>query len=573
MSFEKLFLVNGVTVNENLRGQADDLYIEDAIQETTVATAGISAEYGRFGGGVVNVVTKSGGNLFSGSFRDTLNNDNWRTLTPFGNDNARFAATIPAHDARRAGSHKTSVRPTNNTRWRPGHEGPAVVLHRRPAADAAERRASSSITNVPYTFTDETRRFEGQGHLLDQRRTTRFQGAYTEDHRTTKSTTPSTPRPRWTSEPRTRASSPRTSSRPATTASSRRTSSSKAASRSRHFSFIGIGRAVTDLIQGTLLSTAARQHRYWSPTFCGVCDPEKRDNNDVFAKGSYFLSTKGAGSHNIVFGYDTFNDKRFANNHQSGSDYRILGTTSIIRGRDDLSRSSCDDGSHDHPVEPDSRRAARARTSGPTRCSQRQLARQRPPDAKSACATTRTTATTARATGRERQRVQPAPRRRLGSDRRRRVGGHASFAKYMAGDRQQHRRLARRPPAIRRPSSGSTAARRSTPSERAAAATRPTAIQPVFDWSTEAAARNLPLAGCAERSRRHGQDSNADSPNNLEYAGGISRRLGKRATVRADYVYREYRDFYSRRTTRRPARSRISSARPTTWRSSETRTI
>ena len=44
MSFENLFLVNGVTVNENLRGQAIDLYIEDAIQETTVATAGISAE-------------------------------------------------------------------------------------------------------------------------------------------------------------------------------------------------------------------------------------------------------------------------------------------------------------------------------------------------------------------------------------------------------------------------------------------------------------------------------------------------------------------------------------------------
>ena len=47
-------------------------YIEDAIQETTVATAGISAEYGRFSGGVVNVVTKSGGNIFSASFRETL---------------------------------------------------------------------------------------------------------------------------------------------------------------------------------------------------------------------------------------------------------------------------------------------------------------------------------------------------------------------------------------------------------------------------------------------------------------------------------------------------------------------
>ena len=50
---------------------AGNSIIEDAIQETTVSTSGISAEYGRFTGGVVNAVTKSGGNTFSGSFRST----------------------------------------------------------------------------------------------------------------------------------------------------------------------------------------------------------------------------------------------------------------------------------------------------------------------------------------------------------------------------------------------------------------------------------------------------------------------------------------------------------------------
>ena len=83
MSFQNLFMINGVTVNENLRGQPNNLYVEDAIQETTVASAGVSAEFGRFTGGVVNVITKSGGNAFSGSFRETLNNDDWRKLTPF----------------------------------------------------------------------------------------------------------------------------------------------------------------------------------------------------------------------------------------------------------------------------------------------------------------------------------------------------------------------------------------------------------------------------------------------------------------------------------------------------------
>src|SRR5947207_5235188 len=107
MGFENLFMVNGVSVTDNLRGQPYDLYIEDAIQETTIATAGISAEYGRFGGGVVNVITKSGGNLFSGSFRDTLLNDRWRTLTPFeessiaadpAHKDTRVRSTVPTYE-------------------------------------------------------------------------------------------------------------------------------------------------------------------------------------------------------------------------------------------------------------------------------------------------------------------------------------------------------------------------------------------------------------------------------------------------------------------------------------------
>ena len=43
--------------SRQLRGTPFNLFIEDAIQETTVATSGISAEYGRFTGGVVNAIT------------------------------------------------------------------------------------------------------------------------------------------------------------------------------------------------------------------------------------------------------------------------------------------------------------------------------------------------------------------------------------------------------------------------------------------------------------------------------------------------------------------------------------
>jgi hypothetical protein len=76
-------MVNGVDVNDNLFANAQNLFIEDAIEETQVLTSGISAEYGRFSGGVVNAITKSGGNAFSGSYRLNLLNPSWSQETPF----------------------------------------------------------------------------------------------------------------------------------------------------------------------------------------------------------------------------------------------------------------------------------------------------------------------------------------------------------------------------------------------------------------------------------------------------------------------------------------------------------
>jgi len=100
MSYDNLYLVNGAVVNENLRGQPHALYIEDAIQETTVITGGISAEFGRFTGGVVSAVTKSGGNEFSGSVRDTMDNPKWTEksvstqATPIDHTNNTYEETL-----------------------------------------------------------------------------------------------------------------------------------------------------------------------------------------------------------------------------------------------------------------------------------------------------------------------------------------------------------------------------------------------------------------------------------------------------------------------------------------------
>ena len=73
---------------------------------------------------------------------------------------------------------------------------------------------------------------------------------------------------------------------------------------------------------------------YNSPVFCGVCDPEERNNEDLLIKGTYFLSTKSLGSHNIVLGYDDFSGTRKSNNYQSGSSYWFYSADVIIKGQD-----------------------------------------------------------------------------------------------------------------------------------------------------------------------------------------------------------------------------------------------
>ncbi|MDA1185347.1 MAG: TonB-dependent receptor [Acidobacteria bacterium] len=95
--FDNVFMVNGVDVNDNILGTANDLFIEDAIQEASVLTHGISAEYGRFSGGVVNIVTKSGGNTFSGSFRQNISNPAWIAETPRQVDNQLENPSLVSH--------------------------------------------------------------------------------------------------------------------------------------------------------------------------------------------------------------------------------------------------------------------------------------------------------------------------------------------------------------------------------------------------------------------------------------------------------------------------------------------
>jgi Ca2+-binding RTX toxin-like protein len=103
MAYDNAILIDGTNVQDNIFGQTNNLYIDEAIEETQVLTSGISAEYGGFTGGVINAITKSGGNQFSGTFRVDLDKPQWRDETPFekqsgierkGDLNKTYSATL-----------------------------------------------------------------------------------------------------------------------------------------------------------------------------------------------------------------------------------------------------------------------------------------------------------------------------------------------------------------------------------------------------------------------------------------------------------------------------------------------
>ncbi len=66
-SFENAYLVDGINITDSSTGTWSGFGLFDAIAEESVLTGGIGADFGFGTGGVVNLVTKSGGNLFSGT--------------------------------------------------------------------------------------------------------------------------------------------------------------------------------------------------------------------------------------------------------------------------------------------------------------------------------------------------------------------------------------------------------------------------------------------------------------------------------------------------------------------------
>jgi outer membrane receptor protein involved in Fe transport len=557
-SFESLFLVNGVTVNENTRGQPNNLYIEDAIQETTIATSGVSAEFGRFSGGVINVVTKSGGNLFSGSLRDSLANDNWRALTSLpggalipGDRTQTVPTGTVAVDSPYPGDVKFNhVVPTYEYTL----GGPVIREHLwfftagRLQDQIANRQ--TFVTNIPYTFTQNEKRYEANV-TYSANSNHRFYGAFTkillDQLNQSQQSVMDLASLYDTNVPQ-----------DLYTLSYSGVLSPKlfveARYNSRHFTGKGAGSPFNDVINGTLLidlSKGSSAFRYWTSTFCGTCPPQKLDGDDVFLKGSYFLSKKGRGSHTMVFGYDTFNDKRQVDNYQSGSNYRIAGTGTIIRGTEIFPRflnsntqllyqplpvSSLGTDFRIHSVfyndnwRVNDNITVNAGVRWDKNHGQNSLGVLTAND------------------------NAMSPRVGIVFDPK--GDGTwaitASFGKYVAAIANT---IADASSSAGNPASYTwnyTGPQINVDTTAASPVTSAAAIQTVMDWCRPDAqgvctGSTVPTPQRTVPGVSRTIPGSLESPHALEYAAGISRRLGDRASVRADFMYRDFRDFYSER--------------------------
>ncbi len=325
-SFENLFLINGVVVNENLRGQPQDLFIEDAIQETTVLTGRISAEYGRFTGGVVNAITRSGGNQFHGSFRTTFTNDKWTANNPW-DERLRL-------DNRVDELNKTYEATLGGPVWRDRiwffGAGRQATLSDSRSTRPTVRPGDKDNTPIPYVHGTDEWRLEGKltGAITPQHNLIASYIAVRQDETNFAFNT-----------------------NILDTAGSlipiRRPNSLLAINYNgvlatqffveaqysrRKFTIEQGGAIATDRIAGTRIFDRSRFPASFHSPQAVILTPQHYDNESWLVKGSYFLSRPSIGSHDLRFGYERFAESAVTNRHISGSDFRIDATSAIIRG-------------------------------------------------------------------------------------------------------------------------------------------------------------------------------------------------------------------------------------------------
>ncbi len=323
-AYDNVFLVDGVDVNDNLLGTVNDLYIEDAIGEVQVLTSGVSAEYGRFSGGVVNIVTKNGGNRFAGSYRTTFTRPSWTKETPFES----------ANNIERG--KPTTANPYLNNKLSHFSEftlgGPLAKDH--VWFFGAGRFENSSTfgtmpaTAAPYTKSNDSKRYEGKltGAL---RPSHTLQGSFI-DNRVHRANEPVLS----FSIDRAALISPSVPNRLGVVnynAALNQRMLLSAQYSQKHFATEGVGGTSTNILDSPFLTRTGTQYQYNAPYF-DASDPEQRNNRQVTASLTYFASDRRFGSHELKGGVENFVDTRIGANAQSSTGYVFMSDIKLAGG-------------------------------------------------------------------------------------------------------------------------------------------------------------------------------------------------------------------------------------------------
>jgi hypothetical protein len=316
MAYDNNILVNGVNVQDPIFGTTNNLFIEDAILETQVLTSGISAEYGNFTGGVLNVITKSGGNEFSGSLRGDFTKPEWRDETPFEKgfrgEGVPRGTPVPRQGA--VGEIYTATL------------GGPVLRDRLwffAAVRDEENTAPVSLTGTAIRVPRVTsnRRLEGKitGTIASKHS---LQASYIENPVEATHELQLTP----LVLPAIGTNSKRINEGTVVNYNGVLTSSLFAEARwsEKKFGFRGLGGTSESIIDSPM--NAGTRHGvpfggYFNAPYFDATDPEDRNNESMYGAGSYFLSTNRLGNHDIKGGAERFTVTRTGGNSQTSTDY------------------------------------------------------------------------------------------------------------------------------------------------------------------------------------------------------------------------------------------------------------
>ena len=304
-AYDNVFLVDGVDVNDNLFANANNLYIEDAVEETQVLTSGISAEYGRFSGGVINTITKSGGNDFSGSYRLNLYKPSWTSVTPF---------------ERQSGTTEREGDLSNNLVHEVTAGGPVLAdrlwFFYAGRFSRIEDQETFSDTGIPYTRTADNNRNQIKltgtltpGHTLS--------GSYMRNPRAEQR-----PSFGFSIDPQTLIDRALPNDQFVATYRGAVTDDlfAEVAFSQKRFGFRGTGGTSTDIFDSPFVTLTQRLGHYNAPYF-DATDPENRNNRQVHGNVTWFAETPSLGTHSVKGGFERYTSTVTGGNSQSSTGY------------------------------------------------------------------------------------------------------------------------------------------------------------------------------------------------------------------------------------------------------------